>query len=109
MKRGTFKTRTTPLKRTPLRPSSKVSLRRGAEPVLVFELVGKIPSKKNAWKQNGRGGVFIDRELKSRLDGLTYELISIKNKHRLKSPLEGSVRVEAFFFVDLDWFSFFNS
>lgn len=84
--------------RKPLKSSSSLKRGRAKEPVLIFELKGKIPSKKNAWKPNGRGGMYLDKALRRELDGLTLQLIAIRNKNRLLKPMEGSIRIEVVFY-----------
>lgn len=69
------------------------------DPSISFELLGELPSKKNAWKRGYKGQVYIDKRVKSVLDILSLRLISIRNKARLRKALEGRLRLEAIFYV----------
>lgn len=69
------------------------------DPSIRIELSGELPSKKNAWKRGYKGQVYIDKRIKGILDVLSFRLIGIRNKARLKQPLDGELRMEAIFYV----------
>lgn len=64
-----------------------------------FKLAGVVPSKKNAWHPNSHGGMYIDHDLKSELDGFLYQLITIRNRKKIVEPLIGDIRVTVKFYL----------
>lgn len=54
--------------------------------------VAKIPSKKNRWRRNRTGGVFLPKKDQDEVDIIIQEITLQRNAHKLWQPLTGSLR-----------------
>lgn len=51
--------------------------------MISFQLIGEMPSKKNAWKRSEDGQVYIPKGMRTELDDFLWQLKSIKGRDRI--------------------------
>lgn len=69
--------------------------------MISLELIGEMPSKKNAWKHSSRGGVYLPSGMQKEIDAFLYQIIQSRNRTGLTKAIESPVSVTAVFYGDL--------